>query len=65
MVIDLKDVDFLKSEIERIRALLDFSVDSGEVLEYSAVYNDQIDELIAAYISLQEQDNLKSINKNK
>lgn len=65
MVIELKDIDFLKSEIERIRTLLDLSVDSGQVLEYSAVYNDQIDELIAAYISLQEQENSKSVNKEK
>ena len=65
MVIELRDMDSLKSEIERIRSLLNLSVDNGQVLEYSSAYNDQIDELISAYISLQEEENPRPVNKEK
>lgn len=65
MITDLNDVEALKYEIERIRILLDISVDNGKTLKYSTIYNDQIDDLIAAYISLQEKNNQKSATKNR
>lgn len=56
----MNDVDSLKSEIERIRRLLDLSVHNGGKLEYSTLYNAEIDMLISTYINLQKKFSLKT-----
>lgn len=56
----MNDVDSLKSEIERIRRLLDLSVHNSEKLEYSTPYNAEIDMLISTYINLQKNFNVKT-----